>query len=186
MCLHRPIEHRVTLGRPYIRKSLPKCGPVTFSERASTRWSIGKILPSFLRTTVRPASSISVRIAPDNHLVAFVKLCHAIAGVYMCVRFSQAGKRKLISSYNNVSWETVMTVGFELDVLRGKRPYRWTIWVSSLLEIGSHYHLIKNQIYLGTRYFGLLGFVLLLINIDSVRLNCQVRLVPSWRLVQRS
>ena len=27
------------------------------------------------------------------------------------------------------SWETVFTMGFELDVLRGKRPYRWTIWV---------------------------------------------------------
>ena len=26
----------------------------------------------------------------------------------------------------------MFTVGFELDVLRGKRPYRWTIWVSSL------------------------------------------------------
>ena len=34
--------------------------------------------------------------------------------------------------YNNLSWETVLTAGFELDVLRGKRPYKWTIWVSRL------------------------------------------------------
>ena len=29
-----------------------------------------------------------------------------------------------------LSWETVFSAGFELSVLRGKRPYRWTIWVS--------------------------------------------------------
>lgn len=28
------------------------------------------------------------------------------------------------------SWETVFSAGFELSVLRGKQPYRWTIWVS--------------------------------------------------------
>ncbi|KAI0248167.1 hypothetical protein BJV78DRAFT_842672 [Lactifluus subvellereus] len=39
---------------------------------------------------------------------ALIKLDHAIAGIYI--------------------WETVFTAGFELDVLRGKRPYRWTIW----------------------------------------------------------
>ncbi|KAI0248208.1 hypothetical protein BJV78DRAFT_1238863, partial [Lactifluus subvellereus] len=42
--------------------------------------------------------------------LAMIKLDHAIAGIYI--------------------WETVFTAGFELDVLRGKRPYRWTIWVS--------------------------------------------------------
>ncbi|KAI0245760.1 hypothetical protein BJV78DRAFT_1260275, partial [Lactifluus subvellereus] len=41
--------------------------------------------------------------------LAMIKLDHAIAGIYI--------------------WETVFTAGFELDVLRGKRPYRWTIWV---------------------------------------------------------
>ncbi|KAI0255227.1 hypothetical protein BJV78DRAFT_752920 [Lactifluus subvellereus] len=41
--------------------------------------------------------------------LAMVKLDHAMAGIYI--------------------WETVFTAGFELDVLRGKRPYRWTIWV---------------------------------------------------------
>ena len=28
-----------------------------------------------------------------------------------------------------LSWEIMLTAGFELDVLRRKRPYRWTIWV---------------------------------------------------------
>jgi hypothetical protein len=35
----------------------------------------------------------------------------------------------LISVYI-FSWEMVFTMGFEIDILRGKRPYRWTIWVS--------------------------------------------------------
>ncbi|KAI9456853.1 hypothetical protein BJY52DRAFT_1224092 [Lactarius psammicola] len=39
------------------------------------------------------------------------KLLHAVGGAYI--------------------WETVFTAGFELNVLRGKQPYRWTIWYSS-------------------------------------------------------
>ena len=30
-------------------------------------------------------------------------------------------------------WEFVSTLKYEWDVLRGNRPYRWTIWVCSLL-----------------------------------------------------
>jgi len=65
-------------------------------------------------------------------LVAYIKLGHAISGVYMCV-FCSIGRKTcvLTSSCDDPSWETVTTAGFELDVLRGKRPYRWTIWVSS-------------------------------------------------------
>ena len=66
-------------------------------------------------------------------LVAYIKLGHAISGVYMSV-FDTIGRktRVLTSGCNNPSWETVTTAGFDLEVLRGKRPYRWTIWVSSL------------------------------------------------------
>ncbi|KAI0248120.1 hypothetical protein BJV78DRAFT_1239152 [Lactifluus subvellereus] len=51
----------------------------------------------------------SVVYADYRAFLAMIKLDHAIAGIYI--------------------WETVFTAGFELDVLRGKRPYRWTIWV---------------------------------------------------------
>ena len=37
-------------------------------------------------TTVRPVTAVLVKIAFDSRLVALVKLGHAIAGVYMCVR----------------------------------------------------------------------------------------------------
>ena len=54
---------------------------------------------------------------------------------------SYAGKRALIPSCNNLSWETVFTAGFELDVLQRKRPYRWTIWVSFLLHMWPCHHV---------------------------------------------
>jgi hypothetical protein len=94
------------------------------------------ILPSFWKTIVRPAVSVSVNIIPHSHrlgVVAFIKLSHAVAGFYMFVFvFDDRKACALISSCNDPSWETVITAGFELDVLRGKRPYRWTIWVSAL------------------------------------------------------
>ncbi|KAI0246156.1 hypothetical protein BJV78DRAFT_192697 [Lactifluus subvellereus] len=71
-----------------------------------------------------------------NDYLAMIKLDHAIAGIYI--------------------WETVFTAGFELDVLRGKRPYRWTIWL-----------------YLGTRYCGLLLFILVLVGEDGGKVSCQ-------------
>jgi hypothetical protein len=78
---------------------------------------------------------------------------------------------------NNLSWETVLTAGFELDVLRGKISYRWTIWVGSLLTVaGSYHHLIEKQLYLGTRYALLFTFVTFFIIIDGPRVPCQVRL----------
>jgi hypothetical protein len=107
----------------------------TFTDRVSIIWSTGKIPPSFRKTTVRPAVSVSVNIIPYSHrlVVAFIKLSHAVAGFYMFVFvFNDRKACALISSRNDPSWETAITAGFELDVLRGKRPYRWTIWVSAL------------------------------------------------------
>lgn len=76
----------------------------------------------------------------DSYLVALIKLYHAIGGIYMYVHLHEPPRRKweLISTWENFSWETVITAGFELDVLRRKRPYRWTIWVSSLLYLRRH------------------------------------------------
>ncbi|KAI0056440.1 hypothetical protein BV25DRAFT_1920985 [Artomyces pyxidatus] len=44
----------------------------------------------------------------------FLKLNHVIGGLYI--------------------WEMVTTCRFELNVLRGKRPYRWTIWIYLLVR----------------------------------------------------
>ena len=55
--------------------------------------------------------------------------------VFICVFVLWTGKRVLISAYNNLSWETVFTAGFELDVIRRKRPYKWSIWVCSRVTL---------------------------------------------------
>ncbi|KAI0258208.1 hypothetical protein BC834DRAFT_975362 [Gloeopeniophorella convolvens] len=68
--------------------------------------------------------------------LALVKLNHVLSGIYI--------------------WETIFTAGFELDVLRGKRPYRWTIWI-----------------YLGCRYTGLLSFIFFFIDTDGGKISCQ-------------
>ncbi|KAH9962067.1 hypothetical protein BGW80DRAFT_1463602 [Lactifluus volemus] len=73
----------------------------------------------------------------EKEFFAALKLNHVVAGIYI--------------------WETLCTVGFELDVLRGKRPYRRTIWL-----------------YLATRYPAFLAFIIYFIDIDSsIKLPCQ-------------
>jgi len=67
---------------------------------------------------------------------ALVKINHVVAGLYI--------------------WETMLTIDFEMDVLRRKRPYKWTIWL-----------------YLGTRYTGLLAFVCMFFFLDVHGVPCQ-------------
>jgi len=78
-----------------------------------------------------------------NDYFAYAKLSHAFAGLYI--------------------WELLVTAGFELDVLRGKRPYRWTIWL-----------------YLGTRYTGLLVFIFLFLSIDGAKVPCHPIVVTAF------
>ncbi|KAH9010108.1 hypothetical protein EDB84DRAFT_1142763 [Lactarius hengduanensis] len=73
------------------------------------------------------------------------KLFHAIGSLYI--------------------WETVFTAGFELDVLRGKRPYKWTIWL-----------------YLGTRYTLLLMFIMFFIDNDAGHVPCQSFIIANFAL----
>ncbi|KAH8997695.1 hypothetical protein EDB86DRAFT_897693 [Lactarius hatsudake] len=77
--------------------------------------------------------------------LALIKLNHSLAGIYI--------------------WETVFTMGFELDVLRGKRPYKWTIWP-----------------YLGTRYFGLAAFIVFFVDTDGGKVPCQPLIVANYAL----
>ena len=118
----------------------------TLSERVSTRWSTGKIQPSFWMTPVRPAASTLANIAIDSLLVAFSKLTHVIGGIYMCVRlYWQESVHWYRLQQLNLSWETVFTAYFELDMLRRKRPYKWTIWVSSFHPTRPHDHFSHGE-----------------------------------------
>ncbi|KAI0063374.1 hypothetical protein BV25DRAFT_1802135, partial [Artomyces pyxidatus] len=69
--------------------------------------------------------------------VAFVKFLHTIDGIYI--------------------WEYFTTLSYEMAVLTGRRPYRWTIWIYSVTRLGTLTAVIVN----------LIGF-----NVTS-RINCQ-------------
>lgn len=77
--------------------------------------------------------------------LALLKLDYALAGIYI--------------------WEMVFTMGFELDILWGKRPYRWTIWL-----------------YLGTRYFGLATFIVFFIDTDGGNVPCHPLVIANHAL----
>ena len=84
------------------------------------------------KTTVRFGSSRYHDETLTNYqLVVLTKLVHAVGGLYMYDHAqSYYQKRLMLILICTLSWETVFSAGFELNVLRGKQPYRWTIWVS--------------------------------------------------------
>ncbi|KAF8491204.1 hypothetical protein F5888DRAFT_1075248 [Russula emetica] len=54
-------------------------------------------------------------------------------------------------------WEYLTTLDFELDVIRGRRPYRYTIWIYSLARVGT-----------------LMAVILSLVDLDTTTpINCQ-------------
>jgi hypothetical protein len=77
------------------------------------------------------------------------KLLHAVGGLYI--------------------WETVFSARFELNVLRGKQPYRWTIWI-----------------YLGTRYSCLLMFIAFFIHNDGGHIPCRPFILMNYAFDQIS
>ncbi|KAH9954843.1 hypothetical protein BC827DRAFT_1240399 [Russula dissimulans] len=75
------------------------------------------------------------------HVWAFVKMCHALDSLYL--------------------WEFFNNLGYEWSVVRGLRPYRWSIWLYSLTRVAALVAVILNMV----------G-----INVTSP-LNCQVWLI---------
>jgi len=55
---------------------------------------------------------------------ALTKLCHAMGGLYL--------------------WEFFVNLDYEWSVIRGRRPYRWTIWVYSFTRVATLVTIILN------------------------------------------
>ena len=77
------------------------------------------------------------------------------------------------------SWEFFTTLGYEWDVIRGRRPYRWTILVCGLLSGSIVAYTLTDlhlpQIYSITRVATLLSIVLNMVGFDSTEpIYCQV------------
>jgi len=70
--------------------------------------------------------------------MVLTKLFHTMGGLYI--------------------WEFVTTLDYEWDVIQGRRPYRWTIWIYSF-----------------TRLATLMAVILTMVGLDATRpMNCQV------------
>ncbi len=57
-------------------------------------------------------------------------LAHSKWDLYVRVLYC-VGLPLSCTSIRTYSWEYVTTLHFELDIIRGRRSYRWTIWVCS-------------------------------------------------------
>ncbi|KAI9510173.1 hypothetical protein F5148DRAFT_1181223 [Russula earlei] len=80
----------------------------------------------------------------DEAFVAFVKFNHVVDGLYL--------------------WEFLTTLDYEWSVIRGQRPYRWTIWIYSVSRIAA-----------------LLTVILNLLGLDLNReINCQAWITFVW------
>ncbi|KAH9956527.1 hypothetical protein BC827DRAFT_1270892 [Russula dissimulans] len=65
-----------------------------------------------------------VEIAQDQ--LAVTRLWHATAGLYM--------------------WEFVITLDYEWSIIRGDRPYRWTIWIYCLTRVAALISVILSLV----------------------------------------
>ena len=77
-------------------------------------------------------------------------------------------------------WEFFTTLDYEWSVIRGDRPYRWTIWVCSSLLFG---HVPgtdhpSEKVYSFTRVCTLITVILNMLALDSSSpIDCQVRII---------
>ena len=84
-------------------------------------------------------------------------------------------------------WEYLTTLDFELDVIRGRRPYRWTIWVGnyrrysrlpSFTLVRTWVEFSVSQIYSLTRVSTLMAVILSFVAFDTTTpINCHVGVV---------
>ncbi|KAF8259720.1 hypothetical protein EI94DRAFT_1750784 [Lactarius quietus] len=62
----------------------------------------------------------------EQDFEAVVKLWHVVDGIFI--------------------WEFFVTLDYELSVIRGHRPYRWTIWVYSLTRVSTLIAVVLNML----------------------------------------
>jgi hypothetical protein len=80
------------------------------------------------------------------------------------------------------SWEFFTTLDCEWEVIRGRLPYRWTIWVSNnrcfnllFIVLSVWANLFIRQIYSLARVAALLGVIFCITIMDiTTPINCQV------------
>ncbi|KAF8489241.1 hypothetical protein F5888DRAFT_1808899 [Russula emetica] len=83
-------------------------------------------------------------------------------------------------------WEYLTTLDFELDVIRGRRPYRWTIWIYSLTRVSTLTAVILSFVALDTttpiNCQALITFTLIFSNLGLVTASLLIifRIIAIW------
>ncbi|KAH9954626.1 hypothetical protein BC827DRAFT_954478 [Russula dissimulans] len=97
---------------------------------------------------------------------ALTKLWHAVDALYM--------------------WEFLTTLDYEWSVIRGRRPYRWTIWIYSLTRVATLVAAILNLIGLDAaapincQVWGTLNFVFAYLSLACSSLLVLFRVIAIW------
>jgi len=97
---------------------------------------------------------------------ALTKLWHAVDALYI--------------------WEFLTTLDYEWSVIRGRRPYRWTIWVYSLTRVATLVAVILNFIGLDAatsincELWGTLNFVFAYLALACSSLLVVFRVIAIW------
>jgi hypothetical protein len=88
-----------------------------------------------------PSSALASPHHPVLWIVIVVKFLHAMSGLYMWV----IAIFMYVTQFNPScsSWEYFTTLDYEWRVIRGRLPYRWTIWVRAF-----HFGFIRHALLL--------------------------------------
>jgi len=69
-----------------------------------------------------------------SNFAAVIKIWHVAAGLYF--------------------WEFLTTLDHEWNVIRGHRPYRWTIWIYSLMRVATLMAVLLSIIHFDSKFMG--------------------------------
>jgi hypothetical protein len=94
------------------------CAPQTFFFKSEGNWTH---LPDKVDRFWNLVNGIFICVSGSYWRLA-ISMCHI-------TQFSLAG----LACTPTGSWEFLNTLDYEWNVIRGRRPYRWTIWVLTIL-----------------------------------------------------
>lgn len=103
----------------------------------------------------------------SREYLSLVKLWHVLDGIFI--------------------WEFFITLYFEWDVIRGRRPYRWTIWIYSLTRVATLLAIILNMIGFNTttpmhcQVWVIFQFLFAYISLAAASLLIVFRVIAIWK-----
>jgi len=97
---------------------------------------------------------------------ALLKFWHVVDGIYI--------------------WEFITNLGFEWSIIRGHRPYRWTIWIyaltrlSSLMTVIVNLILLNNTIIISCQVSAIFEMIPAYLAVSTASLLLVIRIIAIW------